>query len=88
MSNVEISKIYVRNPEKYSHITLPETAKYVTDIDEVLKDDSIQMVVELMGGTNFAKNCVEGALKAKKNVVTANKRLTSRSWSILIRLSE
>ncbi|MDU3757161.1 MAG: homoserine dehydrogenase [Veillonella sp.] len=47
--NVEISKIYVRNPEKYSHITLPETAKYVTDIDEVLKDDSIQMVVELMG---------------------------------------
>ena len=59
--NVEISKIYVRNPEKYSHITLPETAKYVTDIDEVLKDDSIQMVVELMGGTNFAKDCVEGA---------------------------
>ena len=37
--NVEISKIFVRNPEKYSHITLPETAQYVTDIDEVLKDE-------------------------------------------------
>ncbi len=48
---------------KYSHITLPETAQYVTDIEEVLKDDSIQMVVELMGGTTFAKDCVEGALK-------------------------
>ena len=35
--NVEISKIFVRNPNKYSHITLPETAQYVTDIDEVLK---------------------------------------------------
>ena len=35
--NVEISKIIVRNPDKYSHITLPETAQYVTDIDEVLK---------------------------------------------------
>ena len=85
--NVEISKIYVRNPEKYSHITLPETAKYVTDIDEVLKDDSIQMVVELMGGTSFAKDCVEGALKAKKNVVTANKDLLAEAGPYLLDLA-
>ena len=25
-------KSFVRNPDKYSHITLPETAQYVTDI--------------------------------------------------------
>lgn len=59
-------KSLLRNPDKYSDITLPETAQYVTDIDEVLKDDSIQMVVELMGGTTFAKDYVEGALRAKK----------------------
>lgn len=85
--NVEISKIYVRNPDKYKHITLPETAKYVSDIDEVLKDDSIQMVVELMGGTTFAKDCVEGALKAKKNVVTANKDLLAESGPYLLDLA-
>ena len=85
--NVEISKIFVRNPDKYSHITLPETAQYVTDIDEVLKDDSIQMVVELMGGTTFAKDCVEGALKAKKNVVTANKDLLAESGPYLLDLA-
>ena len=73
--------------KKYSHITLPETAKYVTDIDEVLKDDSIQMVVELMGGTNFAKDCVEGALKAKKNVVTANKDLLAEAGPYLLDLA-
>ena len=85
--NVEISKIFVRNPDKYSHITLPETAQYVTDIDEGLKDDSIQMVVELMGGTNFAKDCVEGALKAKKNVVTANKDLLAEAGPYLLDLA-
>ena len=25
--NVEISKIFVRNPDKYRHITLPETSQ-------------------------------------------------------------
>ena len=85
--NVEISKIYVRNPEKYSHITLPETAQYVTNIDDVLQDENIQMVVELMGGTTFAKECVEGALKAKKNVVTANKDLLAESGPYLLDLA-
>ena len=85
--NVEISKIYVRNPEKYSHITLPETAQYVTNIDDVLQDENIQMVVELMGGTTFAKECVEGALKAKKNVVTANKDLLAEVGPYLLDLA-
>ena len=85
--NVEISKIYVRNPEKYSHITLPKTAHYVTNIDDVLQDENIQMVVELMGGTTFAKDCVESALKAKKNVVTANKDLLAESGPYLLDLA-
>ena len=85
--NVEISKIYVRNPKKYSHITLPETAQFVTNIDDVLEDENIQMVVELMGGTTFAKECVEGALKAKKNVVTANKDLLAEVGPYLLDLA-
>ena len=47
----------------------------------------IQMVVELMGGTTFAKDCVEGALKAKKNVVTANKDLLAESGPYLLDLA-
>lgn len=85
--HIEISKIFVRNPHKYKDITLPSTAQYVTDIQDVLTDDSISIVVELMGGTTFAKECVEAALKHKKSVVTANKDLLAESGPYLLDLA-
>ncbi len=84
---IEISKIFVRNPEKYSHITLPSTAKYVTNIDDIVNDKSIDIVVELMGGTTFAKDCVESALKHGKSVVTANKDLLAVAGPYLFDLA-
>ena len=84
---IEISKIFVRNPEKYSHITLPSTAKYVTNIDDIVNDESIDIVVELMGGTTFAKDCVESALKQGKSVVTANKDLLAVAGPYLFDLA-
>ena len=85
--HIEISKIFVRNPDKYKDITLPSTAQYVTDIQDVLTDDSISIVVELMGGTTFAKEYVEAALKHKKSVVTANKDLLAESGPYLLDLA-
>ena len=85
--DIDIAKIFVRNPDKYSNITLPVATKYVTDIKDIIEDDSIQIVVELMGGTTFAKDCVEEALKAKKNVVTANKDLLAESGPYLLELA-
>lgn len=84
---IEISKIFVRNSEKYSHITLPSTAKYVTNIDDIVNDESIDIVVELMGGTTFAKDCVESALKHGKSVVTANKDLLAVAGPYLFDLA-
>ena len=84
---IEISKIFVRNPDKYTNITLPSTAQYVTNIDDVLNDESIAIVVELMGGTTFAKDCVEAALKHGKSVVTANKDLLAEAGPNLIDLA-
>ena len=84
---IEIAKIFVRNPEKYSHITLPSTAKYVTNIDDIVNDESIDIVVELMGGTTFAKDCVESALKHGKSVVTANKDLLAEAGPYLFDLA-
>ena len=85
--NIEISKIFVRNPDKYSNITLPSTAQYVTNIDDVMNDESIDIVVELMGGTTFAKECVEAALKHGKSVVTANKDLLAEAGPYLFDLA-
>lgn len=84
---IEISKIFVRNPDKYTNITLPSTAQYVTNIDDVLNDESIAIVVELMGGITFAKDCVEAALKHGKSVVTANKDLLAEAGPYLFDLA-
>jgi len=45
------------------------------DAADVMNDDSINIVVELAGGTGFARTLVLDALKRGKHVVTANKAL-------------
>ena len=49
--------------------------KLTDDINSVLEDDSIDIVVELMGGVTQAYEVVKKALKKGKAVVTANKAL-------------
>lgn len=43
-----------------------------------LNDDSIDVVVELVGGTTFAKTVVLEGIKRGKSVVTANKELIAK----------
>jgi homoserine dehydrogenase len=45
------------------------------DLNKLLNDDSIQIGVELVGGTGVAKDIQLKLLQAGKNVVTANKAL-------------
>ncbi len=45
------------------------------DLDKLLKDDSIRIGVEMVGGTNAAKEIQLKMLEAGKDVVTANKAL-------------
>ena len=47
----------------------------VTDVSEVLDDEAVELVVEVMGGTDLAKTVVTSALRSGKHVVTANKAL-------------
>ena len=84
---VTIDKIYVRNPDKYSHVALPATATFVTDYKEILQDSSVDIVVEVMGGTTFARTCIEEAIIAGKHVVTANKDLLAEAGPYLMELA-
>lgn len=43
------------------------------DLNRLLKDDSIEIAVELVGGTTVAREIILELLKAGKHVVTANK---------------
>lgn len=49
--------------------------KLTTNVDEILEDDSIDIVVELMGGIDKPYEIVKKALQKGKAVVTANKAL-------------
>ena len=48
---------------------------YASFFNEILNDDSIKIVVEVMGGINPAKDYILKAMSKKKNIVTANKML-------------
>ena len=53
-------------------------AEYITDnIEEIVKDDEIQLVVETMGGLHPAYEFAVQVLENKKHFVTANKLLVS-----------
>ena len=74
-TKLEIVKICVRDKSKERDFTIPEGCEITENFDDILKDDSIDMVVEVMGGTTDAKDIIESCIKAGKDVVTANKAL-------------
>jgi homoserine dehydrogenase len=54
---------------------LPPSVTLTDDLEKPLRDSEINVVVELFGGTGVAKTVIEKALRAGKDVVTANKAL-------------
>ena len=68
-----IKKILVRNIGK-KRDGIPEEL-LTDDWADIITDDQISIIVELMGGIHPAKDYVLDALKAGKQVVTANKDL-------------
>jgi homoserine dehydrogenase len=57
-----------------------DPALLTTDAMGVARDPKLPVVVELIGGTGFAKEIVLEALRAGKCVVTANKALLAECW--------
>lgn len=72
--DVEISKILVRDKGKNRGIEVPEEL-LTTDFNEILEDDSIKIVIEVMGGMEPAREYMIKAMERKKHIVTANKML-------------
>ncbi len=68
-------------------IKLPD-AEAVKDFKQILEDDSIDTVVEAMGGLHPAYDFVRAAIEAGKNVVTSNKALVCTFYDELLPLAE
>ncbi len=84
---IEVAKVLVRDVNKKRDVDIPEEI-ITTDINDILNDDSIKIVVELMGGVNPAKDYMLQAIRRKKHVVTANKLVIATLGDELFKAAE
>ena len=65
-----------------------EFEPYLTkDVNDILSDDSVNIVVETMGGLKPAYDFVKSALEKGKSVVTSNKELVAAKGSELLSIA-
>lgn len=82
---LEVVKVLVRNKAKYADRI---HAEKLTDVwEDVISDDSIDIVVEVMGGIEPARTYIKAALEKGKHVVTANKDLMAMHGHELLELA-
>lgn len=72
-TTVHLKTVLVRHPHNYRDLDSLKGVKVTSEISDILDDDSIQIVIEVMGGIHPAKEYIYGALQKGKNVVSANK---------------
>ena len=73
-ARIRLKKIADIDTERKRPVRIPKRL-FTTDYRELVADDSISIIIELVGGTTTARRMVLEALRAGKHVVTANKAL-------------
>ena len=68
-------------------VTLPD-AQVTKNFQDVLEDDSIDTVIEAMGGLHPAYEFVKASIEAGKHIVTSNKALVATFYDELIPLAK
>ncbi len=71
---IEVVAVSRRDVEK-AKTAVGSAARVEADARELVRDPQITVIVELIGGTDFARELVLSAIAAGKHVVTANKAL-------------
>ena len=83
-----IKYISARNFNKRRNVKIPKS-KWVKNYKNLVRKDDIDVIVELIGGSEgAAKKLVFSALKNKKHVITANKALMAKYGDKLAYLAE
>lgn len=84
--DIELTRVCSRQPEVAESYGLSDI--FTTDFHEVIEDPEVDLVIELIGGTTFAKEVVIGALQNGKSLVTANKALMASCGEEVMSLAE
>ena len=77
INEIEIAKIAVKDLSKKGDIGLDNNL-LTDDPFELINDSSIDVIVEVMGGVDLAKDIILRSFKSGKSVVTANKAVIAR----------
>lgn len=84
---INIKKVLVRNLNKERAVKVKEGI--LTDnFCEILNDDSIDIVVEVMGGEFPTLEYILEAMKRKKHIVTANKLCMAKHRELLLKTAQ
>ncbi len=83
--NASIKKICIKHPDKERPI---DKSLFTTDRDELLNDPEIDVIVELISEADAAYEIVTTALKNKKAVVSASKKMIAEHLEELVQLQK
>ena len=65
----------------------PFSDRQAKDFETILNDPDIDLIVETMGGSDFAYKCTKAALEKGINVVTPNKELVAKYGAELLKIA-
>lgn len=86
-AEIKITRVLDRNFDKAVAVGVP--AELITSrFEDILEDDSIEIVVEVLGGTTIAGDFIKAAMRAGKNIVTANKDLLAQDGEALYKIAD
>lgn len=83
---LRLTHVFNRNVEQKRVSWVPANVEWTSDLKQVLASD-VEVVIELVGGVDPAKEWVQQALLAGKSVVTANKHLMAVHGLELLQLA-
>jgi len=84
---LRITNVLVKDVDKERDVPPPPGAKLTSSMEELVRDPELDLVVELIGGVDAARELITRAMENGKSVVTANKALLAEHGSELFRLA-
>lgn len=84
--HIKVKKILVKQVEKDRSIKLPKEM-LTLNAEEILFDPEIDIIIEVIGGVEQAREYISQALEQKKHVITANKDLMAVHGAELLTLA-
>ncbi|MBM7556001.1 homoserine dehydrogenase [Halanaerobacter jeridensis] len=86
-AKLSVKQVLVKDKDEELAVDVPDE-ELTEDFTDILNDDEIEIVVELIGGVNPAREFVLQSLKNGKSVITANKELIAKHGEEILLTAE